>query len=164
MGRNMPPPSPGSERDNASRAIPSHTQTAFDWSARALVGEDTTALYAAFAAAVRAAGGVEWLAAALDREPSYSSKLSEGTNRRDGRHVHLDWLAPLLSDERAISILAEFICDRGGYEPPKKKRVASKDELLTALLDELGEANGVGKAVIERAAKRLGTDSGAFRK
>lgn len=122
------------------------------------------ALYAAFRAAMEAAGGMDWLVATLDREPSYASRISDALGRRDHRHLIADWFVPLLHDAEGARVLLSALADMAGYEPPKPKRVATRDELLSALLDELEDAGNVGAAVKERAAKRINTDAGAFRK
>ena len=139
-------------------------QQAFVWDHKQTVFDDISGLYAMARAAITAAGGLDWLASALDREPSYSSKISEALNRRDERRVHLDWLAPLLSDAKAMELILGWLCERGGFEPPKRKRVATRDELYGALLEAVEESGPAGEALKERAAKRLGTDKGAFRK
>jgi 16S rRNA C967 or C1407 C5-methylase (RsmB/RsmF family) len=127
------------------------------------VSDDTTALYAVVRLAIEKAGGIDWLTSALDREPSYVSKISEGLNRREGRHAHLDWLAPLLSDPIAARELLTGLCGLCGYEPPQRRRVATREEVAAAVLDVLAEAGEVGEALRERVARRLGTDVGAVR-
>jgi hypothetical protein len=118
--------------------------------------DDTTGLYAAVRAAIVEAGGVDWLAEALDREPSYSSKVSEGVNRRDGRHAHVDWIAPLLDDPAAMAILLGWLCERAGFEAPRRRKTITREEFAAELLAEVDESGALGEALKERVARRLG--------
>jgi hypothetical protein len=136
---------------------PTDNQTAFRFDAKERTMGDTTQLYALFGAMVRAAGGLDALVAALDREPSYHSKISEAMNRRDGRHVHLDWLAPLLADEDAATLLMDWLSDRLGYEPPVRKRAVSEEEEMRAAREVIREMPEPLKDAYRREmAKKLG--------
>ncbi len=134
-------------------------QAAFDFDARERLWSDQRSLYALFGAMVRVAGGVDWLTAALDKNPFYSSKISEGMNSRNGKHVQLDWLAPLLSDPRATDLLLGWLCERCGYEPPvtQRRKVTDEDyaraarEVLSEIKDD--EERGIFR---RRMAKKLG--------
>lgn len=148
---------------DGSIRLPAPSQQALPFGEQQRVSDDTTDLYSVVRAAIERAGGIEWLTAALDREPSYVSKISEGLNRREGRHAQLDWLAPLLRDPRAARELLTGLCALCGFEPPQPRRVVTREEVATAILDVLADAGDVGEALRERVARRLGTDVGAVR-
>lgn len=158
-------PAEGRDRDSESRTNPTDTQTAFRWAARDQALDDTTQLYALFSAMVNAAGGVDWLVATLDREPSYQSKVSEAMHRREGRYVQLDWLAPLLGDERACELLMGWLSERLGYEPPVRQRPVTIEEQGKALLEVIRELpEEMREPLMARAAKRLGVKPDRFKK
>ncbi len=163
--RSLPKGSLRSHCDHTTQPDRSGEQVGlFDRDPKTRASDGTRDIYAAFRAAMEAAGGLDWLVATLDREPSYGSRISDALGRRDHRYLIADWFVPLLHDAQGAAILLAALANMAGYEPPKPKRVATRDELLSALLDEIEDAGGVGAALKERAAKRIGTDSGAFRK
>lgn len=161
IAQDLPTPTTGTER---AVGFPATSHVTAENEQKPNVNQDIHDVYNAFARAVRAVGGFEWLCAALDRPPSYISKMGEALNRDGTRHVHLDWLVPLFDEQEGSRVLLEYLCERCGYEPPRRKRNVTPEELHRALIDELEDAGGVGDAVLERAARRLGVDRGAFRK
>ncbi len=70
----------------------------------------------------------------------------------------------MLLDPKGAKELLPALNEIAGCLPPQPKRVASQRELLIALLEEIEESGGLGDALKERAAKRLGTDKGVFRR
>jgi hypothetical protein len=100
----------------------------FSWDAKARVQETQTELRQLAAAAVRHAGGAAWLAAALDREPSYETKINDALAARDERRIQLDWLAPLLDDLIASEMIVSWLCARCGFEPPVRKRTTTPEQ------------------------------------
>lgn len=110
----------------------------------------------------RESGGLEQLCAEMGRPASYSSKLSEALAGVDGKHPSIEVLIAQLRrrDEAALELL-RHLNEIGGGAPPVRHRVASKAEMFDALLEELD--GKIGGDILDRAAKRLGTDRGAFR-
>lgn len=118
-----------------------------------------------FGEMVELAGGVEWLALALGKPLSYASKISEAINGVEGRHIQFEeWLPPMLDCKPAMDRLYAWVCPRTQREVPAMARVATEGELLRALVTELTESGGIGEDALERAARRAGTDPGAFRR
>lgn len=105
------------------------------------------------------------IAIAVGKTLSYESKVSEGLNRANGVHVQLDWvIAQLVNNPTAAALIIECLTGIAGFEMPERRVKLTETERLRALLRELEESGSVGNGVIERAAKRIGTDAGAFRK
>lgn len=117
---------------------------------------DERELEALFAAMVRVAGGVDWLVSAMDKAPSYASKISEGMYGRNGKQVQLRWLAPLLGDPAAVDLLMGWLSERLGYQPPVRERTVSPEEIARAAVEVIGEMGALRDPVREAIAKRLG--------
>lgn len=161
----MPGASLGSTREAEAQALPARPQLRLAFGNISDRLGDVADLRRLFREMVEIAGGVEWLAISIGKPITYASKISEALAGVDGRHIQLEvWLPPLLEDARAKQLWCAWNNERCGYEAPKPKRVVTRDEMFAALLDELEDAGGVGDALRERAAKRIGTDKGAFRK
>lgn len=174
MSKEMPEGAPGIEREKNltqsdffseldSRVFPAHPQQSFGWLARERVKATTTKFYALMGAmfrkwAEKKKDPLEAFAGELDKKPSYASKISEAFNRRDNRHVPIDFAPPLLlGDERAASIWMEFWSEELGYEPPVKKRVVTKEADDAATHDVLNELPEPLQEMIRREkAKKLG--------
>jgi len=148
----------GSHGEEPSPSLPPTGQRSLPFDKHERLLADHRNLYALAAAMVRKAGGVEWLAAALDREPSYGSKISEGLNERNGKHFQLDWLAPLLDDADASDLLMGWLCERLGYEPPVRvRRDVSEADFARAARELIAEMDPDYAAVQRRKlAKKLG--------
>lgn len=105
------------------------------------------------------------IALAVGKPLSYEAKISEGMNRANGVHVQWDWVVALLKNNPdAAALIVEFVCSTAGYEMPERRVRLSDGQKLGALLRELAESGKVGDDVLKRAASRIGTDAGAFRK
>lgn len=156
----------GSGKEVANRlppSEPSQGQTAFRFDHTVGLGERTDALYAAFRRAVQEMGGYDRLLYRLNKKPTYISRLSDGMARKEKRHVQLDWIAGL--EPAAADVFLAALCEVFGYAAPSPKRaVVPQGELHQALLEELDEDGRIGRDILERAAKRCGTDVGAFRR
>lgn len=111
----------------------------------------------------RESGGLEQLCAEMGRPATYASKLSEALTGVDGKRPSVEvMLAQLLrGDDNAMRMLG-MLNEAVGCVPPLRYRVASDAELLDAVLGELD--GKMGADVLEKAARRLGTDRGAFRR
>lgn len=109
-------------------------------------------------------GGRKKLAIATGNPIDYEADVSNGLNRRHGRHAFIDWRVPLLKHPEAGSLLIAWDCAMGGFEIPKRRPVASAGEKLDAILRVLGESGGIGDDVVKRAAAQLGVDVGSFKR
>lgn len=166
----MPQSASGSHRDKDqrdasfsvdidSRAIPSDTeQLKLGFGKRQEVINDIRSMYALVGAMVRARGGIERLTSDLDREPSYASKISEALNGRDGRHLHLDHFAALISDEAAAALLISWLHERLDLEPPvKRRRDIDEGELNAAAREAIAELDADQReAFRKKLARKLG--------
>lgn len=149
----------GSNWEAASRPNPGASQTAFSFDEKARMEATQVALREIFARATREAGGVDWLCTALDREPSYVSKIVEALNGVKDRKVQLEWLAPLLDDENAQELLLAWMCERCGFEPPVRRRVEPPVEEINRVAREvIAEIKDEEQRELMRArmARRLG--------
>jgi hypothetical protein len=149
----------GSHRESATHVTPGASQTAFSFDEKARMEATQVTLRQLFGKLVREAGGVDWLCAALDKEPSYASKISEALNGVKDRKVQIDWLAPLLDDEDAAETLLSWLSERCGYEPPVRRRVEPPvDEINRAAREVIAEIKDEEQRELMRAriAKRLG--------
>lgn len=173
MRKDMPEAEPGIRRESTqgdagffsaadSRAIPAHTQSAFTFYLNERRKGVTYQLYAVAAAMFRAwAKGrkepyEDW-ARALNRPPSYASKLHEALHREPGRFLHLDYIAPFFENEEAETIWVEFQCELTRREPPIKKREITAEQDAAAeheVIDELPEE--LREMICLRKAKKLG--------
>jgi hypothetical protein len=159
----MPEVSTGKVRQEDC-ATPSPTQESFEWIDVQASLDQIAETYEVMRKAVTVFGGRGKLALHLGEAIDYEAHISNGLNRRHGKHAFVDYLVPLLSHPEAGSLLIEWMCVVAGYEKPKRRAIAREAELLRALVEELGESGSMGEHAIERAAKRIGTDKGAFRR
>lgn len=114
--------------------------------------------------AVSVFGGRKRLALELGNPIDYEANISSGLNRRPDRHAFIDWRVPLLRHPEAGALLLSWDCALSNHKMPERRPVASDGELLKALTDVLKDAGALGDDVVARAAKRLGVDTGSFRK
>jgi hypothetical protein len=157
IGSTTPEGPLGGHRVESSQVKPGTEQTAFNWAQKQQLENDQAALRTMFAAAVRAAGGIDWLTAALDKQPSYATKIGEAINGVADRKVQFDWLAPMLDDPRASAIILGWLSERMKFEPPVKSRVvdpAADAAECRAILESLPEPQRT--AFRQERAKRLG--------
>jgi predicted DNA-binding transcriptional regulator YafY len=147
---------PGSHREYGSQLRPA-VQMTFDQVRLDTTQQDQRQLRALFCAMVTRFGGVDALCAALDRKPSYVSKIVEAMNGEDGRAVQLEWLAPMLRDPRCAELLLEALSDLCGFAPPQRDRVLSEQETKDSAFEVVREMDGITKEAIRQAiAKRKG--------
>lgn len=158
MGQVLPVGQPGSHREEASRSVPWGSQVPFSFDARTRLSQTHAELRQMFAEAVRRAGGVAALVHALDRRPSYDSKVVEAMNGSGERSIQLDWLAPLLDDPNAAEVIAEYVNRRCGFEPPVRRRQLSQEEIDRAAREVAAEMKDedMREAFRTRMAKKLG--------
>lgn len=130
------------------------------------IEEQARIWYGAAQEAVESFGGVVAVAAAGEQPaPKVSMRLRRADDGKGNRHyARLDDMAIATCDPKVRAVVLAALADAWGFEPPVPKRVATEQEQLAALLDEIGEMNGAGKDLLRRAAKRLGADAGAFRR
>jgi len=119
---------------------------------------DVGRLYMLAAKLVQLAGGSEWLAAAMDREPSYSSKIREALSGTGERKFHLEMLAPLLRDPDAADFLMTALSEWLEFEPPVRvKRDVTPEAYAQAVKETMAEMDPEYAAIQKRKiAKRLG--------
>jgi hypothetical protein len=157
MRPEMPEGSLGGHRVSHTHDTPRAEQTAFNWAQKKQLEGDQVALRALFGAAVRAAGGIDWLTAALDKQPSYATKIGEAINGYADRKVQLDWFAPLLEDPRAAELILGWLSERCKFEPPIRSRVVDEAEdakISREILESLPEPQRT--AFRQERARRLG--------
>ncbi len=130
------------------------------------VAEHIDGLHRVLGEAVEEAGGTVWLAASMEKpHPEVSLRVRRAPDSKGvTQKATLDMVAHLATDLQARAVFLAGLCDLWGFEPPAPKRLTTVEERYQALMAEIEEANGMGKALIDRAAKRLRTDSGAFRR
>lgn len=136
---------------------PEDGQTAFSFDALQRLQGDQLQLRALFGAMLRKAGGADWLAEALNREPSYASKIFDAANGVKNRKVQLDWFAPMLDDPGAAELLLSFLSERCGFQPPVRLRTVTKEQIHEAAAAVLSDMDPiVKKGVRQEIARRLG--------
>lgn len=187
MSRNLPAKSP--RRDHEVGSGPLHgdhdPEAVTD---EKVVGKLRDGLYALTRSAVDIWGGPMALASYWR---CAFSNVSTRLNRREvngsTQYAFLDFLAIALSqpsaagvateewhnllDEQALSceegraaltrVLVK-LCDRLGFEPPKKRRVKTEAEKFAALVEELRGAGPLGESAIRRAAATIGADPAEY--
>ncbi len=158
IGTSVTEEAPGSPRDRAS---PLHAgepvQMSFDSVRSNTMRNDQRQLHALFCAMVTRFGGADALCAALDRKPSYVSKIVEAMNGEDGRAIQVPWFAPMLRDPRCAELLLAALSDICGFAPPQRMRVLSEDELRAAVFDVVHGDDGMIKdAIKQEVARRTG--------
>lgn len=155
----------GRERETNSPTAAEVPQLSLPYGEPYRDNEEIAEYRAIFAELAGLFGGVEQVALANNEKLSYASKISEAANGVNGRHIHWEtWFPKLMKNQRAKERFVQWVNEHNGYEAPKPKRVASQAELLAALLQVADEAGGLGEALLEKAAKKIGTDKGAFRR
>ena len=166
----MPTSSSSSSKTMPSRALGAHRvpstllntgapQTTFSFDAVVKLSGDQVALRAVFGAMVRASGGADWLATALDKEPSYANRINEAINGVQDRKIQFEWFAPLLDDEAAMEILLCWLSERAHYEPPvRQKRDVPVEDINTAAREVIAEIKDeeTRDLMKKRIAKKLG--------
>lgn len=159
----LPEGAPGRTREESTPVLPGEQASFAFW--------DTAATQESIARGyevVRNAASIESrkrIALAVGKNLDYANKVSEGMNRAGGVHIQWDWVVALLrNNPDAAALIVEFVTTTAGYEMPERRVRLTDHQKLGALLRELGESGKVGDDVIDRAAKRIGTDKGAFRR
>lgn len=106
------------------------------------------------------AGGLQWLAAHLDVQPSIVSRAFNGI---DGYEVNLRHLAALLDEPSFALLFVKWLCLRTGHEPPVKRRAdRPAEEKLAALVKAARKAGVAGSALLDAAADELDIDKECF--
>jgi len=157
MSKALPKTQPGALRLEATQSGPGSKQMGFSWEANQRVIAAQDFLTDLFRSALKAAGTTEWLTKALNRAPSYETKINDAIAGRDERSVQLPWLAPLLDDANAAYALIAGLCERCGYLPPERKKEVKPEALGVAALEVLGDLDEEMREVMKkRVAKKLG--------
>jgi len=130
------------------------------------LAEQIEVVYSAAMEAAEQFGGVTKLAAFGEQPiPKLSARFRRGDDGKGNRQYgRFDDIAIIACDREARTVFLAALAEAWGFEPPQPKRVLTEREQLVALLDELADSNGIGKDILKRAAKRAGTDAGAFRR
>lgn len=157
MNPTLPEVPPGSQRESASRSSPGEAvQMSFDPVRLDTMLKDQKQLHALFCAMVARFGGVDALQTALNRKPSYVSKISEAMSGGDGRALQVSWFAPMLRDPRCAELLLSTLSDICGYEPPVRRRELEREQIAEAGLRVIARSGAIGDAIREAIAKELG--------
>lgn len=157
MGQELPKSPLGGHWVEPTHPHPTTSQTAFSWDRLEKLKADQNQLRALFNAMVRVAGGFDWLAAALNRAPTYENKIRDAANGEGAHKVQLDWFAPLLEDTKAVEILMGWLSERLNYAPPVKLRTVTREEVAEATAQVVAEmGDTVREAVRAAVAKQLG--------
>lgn len=155
--REVPDRLVGGQWDKSSHQPPTIEQTAFSWDRQARLEADQVQLRALFAAMVRTAGGVDWLAKALNEKPGYASKITDAINGAKKRRIQLNWFPPLLEDPRAAEILLGWLSERCHYSPPVRARQVTSEEEAAAAREVIAELEPeLSELMRRRVAKKLG--------
>ena len=164
--RSLPHERPQSDPKMGSGVVGGGEQLALQLRETGTISQHIDGIYQAFQQAVERAGGVVWLAASMEKPlPGVSLKVRHAPDSKgETQRATLDMLGHVGADPGARLTFLAALCDLWGCEPPELKRIATTEEKYEALLAEIEDANGVGKSIVERAARRLGTDAGAFRR
>jgi hypothetical protein len=149
---------PGAERVLSTQHAPGSKQMGFSVVENQQLIADQEFLNDLFQEALKAAGTTEWLTRALNRKPSYETKINDGIAGRDDRSVQLPWLAPLLRDADSAYALIAGLCDRCGFMPPVLAKVAERAELGEAALEVIAEMKDEEQREVfkKRVAKKCG--------
>lgn len=163
MSKVLPLSATGNDRETDSQVTPEQRSLRFGDPQR--VHDLTRQLSARLSSAITELGGLDWAAVSLGRKLTYASKLSEALNLVDQRRAAIDVLLLALSQggEPARELLA-FLCDVGGCEAPRAKRVVSDAEIVAAFRAELDDSGPVGRDLAKRVAERLGVDVASVRR
>lgn len=148
---------PGSNRGNASPLRPAAVQMSFDPVRNDTMQKDQSVLAALFVAMVAKFGGVDALVSALNRKPSYVSKITEAMNGGEGRAIQLEWLAPMLRDPRCAELLLSCLSEVCGYAPPVFERALTPEQTAETVTEVVAEMSGlVRESIRAEVAKRRG--------
>ena len=148
---------PGSNRGNTSPKFPAAVQMSFDPVRNDTMQKDQSQLALIFGAMVARFGGVDALVAALNRKPSYVSKITEAMNGGEARAIQLEWMAPMLRDPRCAELLLSCLCEMCGYAPPVFERSLSREQTAETVTEVVAEMDGLMKEAIRaEVAKRRG--------
>lgn len=158
MGTTLPKMAPGETGGLTTRCAPGPKQMGFSFEQQRRLEGNQDFLNELFRDALKAAGTVEWLTRALNRKPSYESKINDAIAGRDDRNVQFEWLAPLLDDPDAADVIVTRFNERCGYMPPVRRKVAERSELGEAALEVMAEIKDEEQRELfkRRIAKKVG--------
>jgi len=153
----MPENEPGQHRDELSPKRPAR-QLELPATDATQYRNDVRWLYVVAGEMVRIAGGTDWLAHAMDREPSYGSKIREALAGTGERKFHLEMLAPLLRDTEAAEHLLSRLSELLDFEPPVRvKRETTPEQEAKAHREAIDELDPDMRDLMRRkVARKLG--------